>query len=174
MDHPFRALVFVFLAGTVAYLYQPRGKSPREASWFLLTRGLWLVVLEWTIIRWAWMFNFNYTSELLFVQVIWVIGVSMIVLAGLHLPLGAAALGIAMIAGHNLLDGIAPESWAAGRRSGSCSTSRRPSRSGVTRFLRHLPAGALDRRHGGGLRLRPAAATPGGGAPACCSAWAAG
>ena len=113
----FCAPVFVFLAGTSAYLYQARGKSPREASWFLLTRGLWLVVLEWTVIRWAWMFNFNYTSELLFVQVIWVIGVSMIVLAGLvHLPLGAvAALGIAMIAGHNLLDGVAPESlgrWA--------------------------------------------------------------
>ena len=113
----FCAPVFVLLAGTSAYLYQSRGKSPREASWFLLTRGLWLVVLEWTIIRWAWMFNFNYTSELLFVQVIWVIGVSMIVLAGLvYLPLGAvAALGIAMIAGHNLLDGIAAESlgrWA--------------------------------------------------------------
>lgn len=57
------------------------------------------------------MFNFNYTTELLFVQVIWVIGVAMIVLAGLvHLPLGAvAAVGIAMIPGHNLLDGVTPE-----------------------------------------------------------------
>jgi uncharacterized membrane protein len=108
----FCAPVFVFLAGTSAYLYQARGKSLREVSRFLLTRGLWLVVLEWTVVRWAWMFNFNYTTELLFVQVIWVIGVSMIVLAGLvHLPLAAvAAIGIAMIAGHNLLDGVAPES----------------------------------------------------------------
>jgi uncharacterized membrane protein len=108
----FCAPVFVFLAGTSAYLYQARRKSIGEVSRFLLTRGLWLVLLEWTVIRWAWMFNFNYTTELLFVQVIWVIGVSMIVLAGLvHLPLGAvAAVGIAMIAGHNLLDGIAPES----------------------------------------------------------------
>src|SRR5918995_4119001 len=97
----FCAPVFVFLAGTSAYLYQARGKSLREVSWFLLTRGLWLVVLEWTVVRWAWMFNLNYTTELLFVQVIWVIGVSMIVLAGLvHLPLGAvAAIGIAVIAG---------------------------------------------------------------------------
>jgi uncharacterized membrane protein len=113
----FCAPVFVFLAGTSAYLYQARRKSLREVSWFLLTRGLWLVVLEWTVVRWAWMFNLNYTTELLFVQVIWVIGVSMIVLAGLvHLPLGAvAAVGIAMIAGHNLLDGVTPESlgrWA--------------------------------------------------------------
>jgi uncharacterized membrane protein len=113
----FCAPVFVFLAGTSAYLYQARGKSHREVSWFLLTRGLWLVVLEWTVVRWAWMFNLGYTTELLFVQVIWVIGVSMIILAGLvHLPLGAvAAVGIAMIAGHNLLDGVTAESlgrWA--------------------------------------------------------------
>lgn len=111
----FCAPVFVFLAGTSAFLYQARGKTRREASWFLLTRGLWLVVLELTVVRWAWMFNFNYTTELLFVQVIWVIGVSMIVLAGLiYLPLPAvAATGIAMIAGHNLLDGVSPESLGA-------------------------------------------------------------
>jgi uncharacterized membrane protein len=113
----FCAPVFVFLAGTSAFLYQARGRSRGEVSRFLLTRGLWLVLLEWTLVRWAWMFNFNYTTEVLFVQVIWVIGVSMIVLAGLiHLPLGAvAAIGIGMIAGHNLLDGVSPESlgrWA--------------------------------------------------------------
>jgi uncharacterized membrane protein len=86
----FCAPVFVFLAGTSAFLYQARGRSRGEVSRFLLTRGLWLVLLEWTLVRWAWMFNFNYTTEVLFVQVIWVIGVSMIVLAGLiHLPLGA-------------------------------------------------------------------------------------
>jgi uncharacterized membrane protein len=111
----FCAPVFVFLAGTSAFLYQARGKSGAEVSRFLLTRGLWLVVLELTVVRWAWMFNFNYTSELLFVQVIWVIGVSMIVLAALvHLPLPAVAgAGIAMIAGHNLLDGVTPESLGA-------------------------------------------------------------
>jgi uncharacterized membrane protein len=63
-------------------------------------------------VRWAWMFNFDYTNELLFIQVIWVIGISMIALAALiHLPLGAvAAIGAVMIAGHNLLDGVTPES----------------------------------------------------------------
>ena len=104
----FCAPVFVLLAGTSAYLYQSRGKSPREASWFLLTRGLWLVVLEWTIIRWAWMFNFNYTSELLFVQVIWVIGVSMVVMAALvYAPVKlVGAAGLLMIVLHNLFDGV--------------------------------------------------------------------
>ncbi len=110
----FCAPVFVFLAGTSAFLYQARGRSRAEVSRFLLTRGLWLVVLELTAVRWAWTFNFSYT-ELLFVQVIWVIGVSMIVLAGLvYLPLRAvAAVGIAMIVGHNLLDGITPQSLGA-------------------------------------------------------------
>src|SRR5687768_10333800 len=108
----FCAPVFVFLAGTSAFLYQARGRSRAEVSRFLLTRGLWLVVLELTVVRWAWNFNFNYTTELLFVQVIWVLGISMIVLAGLiYLPMPAvAAVGIAMILGHNLLDGITPES----------------------------------------------------------------
>jgi uncharacterized membrane protein len=108
----FCAPVFVFLAGTSAFLYQARGRSRAEVSRFLLTRGIWLVVLELTVVRWAWNFNFNYTTEMLFVQVIWVIGVSMIVLAGLiYLPPRAvAAVGIAMILGHNLLDGITPQS----------------------------------------------------------------
>ena len=111
----FCAPVFVFLAGTSAFLYHARGRSRGEVSRFLLTRGLWLVILELTVVRWAWNFNFNYTTEMLFVQVIWVIGVSMIVLAGLiYLPMVAvAAVGIAMILGHNLLDGVTPESLGA-------------------------------------------------------------
>jgi uncharacterized membrane protein len=109
------APVFVFLAGTSAFLYQARGRSRADVSHFLLTRGLWLVVLELTVVRWAWTFNLSYTSELLFVQVIWVLGISMIVLAGLiYLPMPAvAAVGIAMVLGHNLLDGITPESLGA-------------------------------------------------------------
>lgn len=71
----FCAPAFVFLAGTAAFLYQARGRSRAEVSRFLLTRGFWLVVLELTVVRWAWNFNLNYTTEMLFVQVIWVIGV---------------------------------------------------------------------------------------------------
>jgi uncharacterized membrane protein len=101
------APTFVFLAGTSIYLQLMRGKSRTELSKFLLTRGLWLIVLEFTIVRLAILFNVNY-AFLGLAEVIWVFGVSMIVLAALiFLPVwAAAAIGIAIVALHNLLDGI--------------------------------------------------------------------
>jgi uncharacterized membrane protein len=104
----FCAPVFVFLAGTGAFLSKSRGKPVNELSRFLWTRGLFLVVMELTVVRFGWQFNFSLT--LLFVQVIWAIGVSMICLAALvRLPLRAiATIGIVMIVGHNALDGVAP------------------------------------------------------------------
>lgn len=103
----FCAPVFVFLAGTGAYLQFARGKSKSELSKFLLTRGLWLIVLEFTVVRCAVFLNFDYTF-LGVMQVIWVLGVSMIVLAGLiHLPLPlVGAFGLLMIFLHNFLDEI--------------------------------------------------------------------
>ncbi len=108
----FCAPVFVFLAGTSAYLQFARGKSKRELARFLVTRGLWLIVLEFTVIRIAVSFSVDYTF-LGGLQVIWVLGVSMIVLAALiHLPLRiVGAFGVGMIALHNLLDGIKVQSW---------------------------------------------------------------
>ena len=110
----FCAPAFVFLAGTSAYLAGARGRSRGELARFLLTRGLWLILLEFTVVQFGWSFNFDYAS-LVWVQVIWVIGVSMIVLAALiHLPLPAVAgLGAAMIVGHNLFDGVAPQALGA-------------------------------------------------------------
>ena len=101
------APTFVFLAGTSIYLQLIRGKSRAELSKFLLIRGLWLIVLEFTLVRFAIFFNVDY-SFLGLAEVIWVFGVSMIVLAALvYLPVGAVAvLGIGMIAFHNLLDGF--------------------------------------------------------------------
>lgn len=100
------APVFVFLSGASAYLSFQKGKSKKEAALFLLTRGIWLVLLELTIVRFGWEFNVNY--DFLFVQVIWAIGWSMIFLAGLiFLPLPAIlSIGLILICGHNLLDPI--------------------------------------------------------------------
>ncbi|HSR16843.1 MAG TPA: hypothetical protein VLM39_02030, partial [Ignavibacteriaceae bacterium] len=75
------APAFVFLAGTGAFLSTRRGKTKKELSIFLLTRGLWLIFLELTVVRFGWVFNLDYSFSL--GQVIWAIGWSMIVLAGL-------------------------------------------------------------------------------------------
>jgi len=101
----FCAPVFVFLAGTGIYLQWSRGKNKSALSRFLITRGLWLILLEFTVIRISVFLNFDYRF-LGVMQVIWVIGVSMIVLAALiHLPLRViGGFGVAMIALHNLLD----------------------------------------------------------------------
>ncbi|MCX6169657.1 MAG: heparan-alpha-glucosaminide N-acetyltransferase domain-containing protein [Ignavibacteriales bacterium] len=105
----FCAPVFVFLAGTSAFLYGQRGKTKREVSRFLITRGLWLMFLELTIVRFGWQFNWEYTYS--WVQVIWVLGVSMIVLAGLiHFSIKTiTAFGLSMIIIHNLFDKITPD-----------------------------------------------------------------
>jgi len=103
----FCAPVFVFLAGTSVSLQQMRGKSQAELSQFLTTRGLWLIILEFTLVRFTLLFNVDY-SFLGLAAVIWAIGVSMMVLAGLiYLPTRVTAiLGIGTVALHNLLDGI--------------------------------------------------------------------
>lgn len=108
----FCAPVFVFLAGTSVYLQLARGKSKAQLSWFLVTRGLWLIVLELTIVKLGIALNPDYRF-LGFLQVIWIIGVSMIVLAALiHLPkIVIAAFGLSMIALHNLTDSIRVTSW---------------------------------------------------------------
>jgi uncharacterized membrane protein len=104
------APTFVFLAGTGAFLSTARGKTKPELARFLLTRGLWLIVLELTLVRFGWFFNFDYSFT--FLQVIWAIGWSMIVLAGLiFLPTrGIAAIGLLMIFTHNLFDGVRSQS----------------------------------------------------------------
>ena len=108
----FCAPAFVFLAGTGAYLQLARGKTKRELSKFLLTRGLWLILLELTVVRAGVFFNLDYRF-LGFLQVIWVIGTSMIILAALiHLSLKVTAgFGLGMIALHNLLDGFSVQGW---------------------------------------------------------------
>lgn len=109
----FCAPTFIFLAGISAFLYGAQGRSTREVSRFLVTRGLWLVLIEFTVVRLGWSFDihFNYFVA----QVIFAIGVSMVALSAIvHLPRGAIiAIGLAMITGHNALDGIRAEQLGA-------------------------------------------------------------
>ena len=109
----FCAPLFIFLAGTSAYLYGTRGRTVGEVSRFLLTRGLWLIVIEFTVVRLGWTFSFD--LNFFVAQVIWAIGATMVALAALvYLPRWAiAAVVLAMIGGHNLLDGIRAEHWGA-------------------------------------------------------------
>ena len=101
----FCAPAFIFLAGTAAYLYGDKVRDRGVLARFLLTRGAWLVLLELTLLRFAWTFNFDYAHYAL-AGVIWVIGWCMILMAGLvYLPLGAVAtIGVAIIALHNVTD----------------------------------------------------------------------
>ncbi|MEO8884452.1 MAG: heparan-alpha-glucosaminide N-acetyltransferase domain-containing protein [Mucilaginibacter sp.] len=100
------AATFVFLAGTSAFLYLSRGKTKAQAAKFLLSRGLWLVLLELTIIHWGW-------GAELFLQVIWAIGISMMVLALLiYLPKPVILIfGLLLIFGHDLFDHINTSSF---------------------------------------------------------------
>jgi uncharacterized membrane protein len=112
----FCAPAFVFLAGTSACLSLGGRRTVRQLSGFLVTRGLWLVLMEWTVIGFGFFFNTTYPTSFGWVmQVIWVLGVSMIVLAGLvRLPMWVSAVvGVVMVAGHNLLDGVSPASFGA-------------------------------------------------------------
>lgn len=99
----FCAPVFIFLSGTSIYLQSLR-KTKKELSLFILKRGLWLIFAEWIIISFAWTFNpfFNFVPF----QVIWTIGISMVILSGIiWLPFKAIlAIGLVIVVGHNLLD----------------------------------------------------------------------
>ena len=102
----FCAPVFVFLAGTSAYLSGTKKTSNAKISGFLFTRGLWLVFAELVIVNFAWTFDISYSFRLL--QVIWAIGISMIALSAMvFLPNQLIlAIGLILVFGHNLFDGI--------------------------------------------------------------------
>ena len=108
----FCAPIFVFLAGTGSYLYGSKlqarlgdHEGRRALARWLAVRGAWLVLLELTVLRFAWTFNMDYAHYVL-AGVIWAIGWCMILMAALvWLPLPAiAANGLVIIAGHDLLD----------------------------------------------------------------------
>jgi uncharacterized membrane protein len=101
----FCAPVFVFLAGVSSHLYGAR-KTTKELSLFLFTRGLWLVFAELFIL--SLFRTFNPSFHFFNLQVIWVIGVSMMFLSAMIYMKRSILLltGILLIAGHNLLDNV--------------------------------------------------------------------
>ena len=109
------APVFMFTAGLGAYFYWVNGRRSRgQVSWFLVTRGVWLIVLELTLMQLA--YNFDVSSRYpIFLLVLWVLGACMIILAALvWLPVPLlTVLSIATIVLHHLLDGINARSLGA-------------------------------------------------------------
>ncbi|MNK56823.1 hypothetical protein D3C87_758710 [compost metagenome] len=108
------APMFVFLTGLSAWLYAHPAAGPRSATGFLFKRGLLLVVLELVFVNFAWMGTF--TPAILYLQVIWVIGLAMMALAVLHkLPLKVlVVLGVAIIAGQHLFTWLHAEEGSLG------------------------------------------------------------
>lgn len=106
------APVFFLLTGTGAW-FSGRRRGRGALARFLVTRGIWLIVLELVVMRFLLQFNFDYKVTI--ITVLWALGWSMIVLAGLiYLPTWLIAVtGSVMIAGHNLLDGIQASSFGA-------------------------------------------------------------
>jgi uncharacterized membrane protein len=106
----FCAPLFFFLAGTGAYFYGRR-RTPQELSRFLWTRGLWLILLEFTVIGFAW--TFMITGG--FFGVIWALGASMVIMAlVVRLPLSwIAVLSTLTIATHDLVDRVRPRQFGS-------------------------------------------------------------
>ena len=107
------APAFMFCAGLGAFLRLERRGTRAELARFLWTRGFWLIVLEFTVVRAGFFFEIG--IDPLFLLVFWALGMSMIALGALlFLPFGwLLALSVAMIALHNLADGVAPAAFGA-------------------------------------------------------------
>jgi uncharacterized membrane protein len=99
----FCAPVFVFLAGTSGW-FQSLRKTKKELCLFLIKRGLWLILIEITLVNLSFSFDLNF--GMIGLQVIWAIGVSMVILAlAIWLPFGAIlTIGLLIVLGHNTLD----------------------------------------------------------------------
>jgi uncharacterized membrane protein len=109
----FCAPVFFLLAGLGAALSLARGRTVPEISRFFLTRGLWLVLLELTVVSVGWYFTFQVVPWT--AGVIWALGWSMVLMAALvWLPLPAIAIvGLALIGLHNATDAVPPDAFGA-------------------------------------------------------------
>ena len=106
----FCAPLFFFLAGTGAFFYGRR-RTPQALTRFLWTRGLWLILIEFTVVGTAWTFLFPWG----FFGVIWCLGACMVLMAAIvRMPLRwIAAFSGLLILGHDLLDPIRPRQFGS-------------------------------------------------------------
>jgi len=106
----FCAPAFVFFAGTGAFFHGKKLGDLRQLSKFLITRGLWLIFLEFTFLRLAWTFNGQFSGPLL-AGIIWVIGICMVLMGALIWlrPRTLAIVGVLILGGHNLIDPFLPD-----------------------------------------------------------------
>jgi uncharacterized membrane protein len=109
----FCAPVFVFLAGTSAFLYGEQRVNVKETARYLFTRGIWLILAELVIVNFAWTFDLTYSLRIL--QVIWAIGIGMLALSALvFLPqVWILVIGLILVFGHNLLDHVSVQGSSA-------------------------------------------------------------
>lgn len=111
----FCAPVFAFTAGIGAFFWVRHGRTKAQLSRFLLSRGLWLVVLELTLMRFIFVFEYRFEGQVVILIVFWMLGLSMMILAALvHLPTRVlVVVSLIVIAGHNLLDPFAPSRFGS-------------------------------------------------------------
>ncbi|MBK8203190.1 MAG: DUF1624 domain-containing protein [Bdellovibrionales bacterium] len=111
----FCAPIFILLAGISAFLLlkKKNNNSIGKTSKYLLIRGLWLIIIELTLVRLAWMFNFDNT--VLFGRVLWAIGWSFVFLSPLIYlsPNIVGIIGAVIILTHNLFDTLPTSSWGS-------------------------------------------------------------
>lgn len=100
------APVFILLTGLSAFLYEEKQRGRAAVSGFLFKRGLFLVALEVTLVNFAW--TFQLPPSVIYLQVIWAIGLSMLALSALLWLPRTVLIGLALllIGGHNLLDSL--------------------------------------------------------------------
>ena len=111
----FCAPVFAFTAGISAFLWIQRNRTKAQLSRFLVSRGVTLIFLELTVLRFIMFSNFHLHNSLVILLVIWMLGLCMIALAALvYLPTSLlAVLSLLIVATHNLLDPIQADNFGA-------------------------------------------------------------